>query len=490
MLISINLTCTAQSGVSADCCQGFARAFTWSRWHSIHVFLVSLATQTRWRFSSVGWEADGKMSRVPAPSRYSITICSCAFRYTACMQWKEQPSLSTWNRTCRRPPRLPIPDTACIQWKEQPRLSTWNRTCRRPPIPPDLYHLLVMCPVEGTAMLQHVEQDLPPPSYTTGPLSPSCNLVWRSRQHTWNITTQRLNIYYYLYYFQNTISYQCFVCAKRSNILSVANRMCLLSPTDTSPRRKSSGMFSLLIRTWRSSGFWGRTQLASCWPGAVGDLSGTPRPLTLRVNAFVANSPVLTGAVRVDTDTQRCTGRNQDHQLSQGQYEWILTPSAALATNRTISSHRGSMSVYSHPALHWPQTGPSVITGAVRVDTDTQRCTGHKQDHQFSQGQYEWILTPSAALATNRTISSHRRGSTSGYWHPALHWPQTRSPVLTGAVRVDTDTQRCTGHKTGSSVLRSYLASSPTWAVRRNCREVVWFFSSIIFYVMVSLTME
>ena len=132
------------------------------------------------------------------------------------------------------------------------------------------------------------------------------------------------------------------------------------------------------------------------------------------------------------TDTQRCTGHKQDHQFSQGQYECILTPSAALATNRTISSHRGSMSGYSHPALHWPQTGPSVLTGAVRVDTHTQRCTGHKQitsshrgsmsgyshpalhwpktDHQFSQGQYEWILTPSAALAKNR------------------------SPVLTGAV--------------------------------------------------------
>ena len=85
--------------------------------YSIHVFLGSLATQTRWRFSSVGWVAEGKMSRVPASSRYSITICSCAFRYTA-----------------------------CINWKEQPRLSTWNRTCRRPPIPPDLYHLLVISP--------------------------------------------------------------------------------------------------------------------------------------------------------------------------------------------------------------------------------------------------------------------------------------------------------------------------------------------------------
>ena len=137
------------------------------------------------------------------------------------------------------------------------------------------------------------------------------------------------------------------------------------------------------------------------------------------------------------THTQRCTGHKQDHQFSQGQYEWILTPSAALATNRIISSHRGSTSVYSHPELHWPQTGSSVLTGAVRVythtqrctghkqdhqfsqgavrvDTDTQRCTGHKQDHQFSQGQYEWILTPSTALATNRTISSHR-GSTSRY---------------------------------------------------------------------------
>ena len=161
----------------------------------------------------------------------------------------------------------------------------------------------------------------------------------------------------------------------------------------------------------------------------------------------------------MDTDTQRCTGHKQIISSHRGQYECILTPSAALAINRSSVLTGGCMSVYSHPALHWPQTDhqfsqgqyeciltpsaalatnrtisshrgqyeciltpsaalatnrSSVLTGAVRVDTDTQRCTGHKQDHQFSQGQYECILTPSAALATNRSISSHR-GSMSGY---------------------------------------------------------------------------
>ena len=185
------------------------------------------------------------------------------------------------------------------------------------------------------------------------------------------------------------------------------------------------------------------------------------------------------------THTQRCTGCKQDHQFSQGQYECILTPRAALATNRTISSHRGqyewiltpsaalatTRTISSHRGQYeciltpraalaanrtisshrgeqyeWILTPSAALAanrtisshrGAVRVYTHTQRCTGHKQDHQFSQGssmsgyshpyctghkqdhqfsqgQYEWILTPSSALAANRTISSHR-GSMSVY---------------------------------------------------------------------------
>ena len=92
----------------------------------------------------------------------------------------------------------------------------------------------------------------------------------------------------------------------------------------------------------------------------------------------------------MDTDTQRCTGHKQDHQFSQGQYECILTPRAA--PSAALATNR---TISSHREQYECILTPSAALAANRT------ISSHR-------GQYECILTPSAALATNRTISSHR----------------------------------------------------------------------------------